>query len=142
LHSRPGVEVTTKTGRPVDVDQVIKQLGDASLQELQIWRLYGGWLGSDFVWQAKASPEVIGKLQQVFRLKQIQVSQVPAEFWSMPPDWSDVPNWWKPTPTIAGAVYYMSPTFVPHSVANDRLDGVVMYDPEQQRVYVWSQWDF
>ncbi len=143
-HSRPGrlVTGTGQSGRPYELDYVLWQLGHTSLQELQIWRLHRSWLGNDFVWQANASPDVVAKLQQYIGLKQILVSQVPKEFWNMPTEWSDMPTWWKPH-QIAGALYYKSPTFVPqHLFGNDRLTGVVMYDPEQQRVYVWSESDY
>ena len=61
------------------------------------------------------------------------------------PNWSDVPALVETdTNKLPAPQYYMSPTFVPRSVVrNDRLDWQSsMYDPEQQRVYVWSQWDF
>jgi hypothetical protein len=74
-------------------------------------------------------------------MKAVPQGQIPAEFWNMPRDWSEMPKWWDPKP-MPGTEYYMSPTFVPRRVANDRLDCVAMYDPQRHTLYVWSQWDF
>lgn len=139
LHSRPGMEVTGYG--PSEVEDIKRRLGEQSLQDLRMWHLYGGWFGFDYVWQAKAPPDVIGCLTATLKLKPIGVGQVPPEFWKMPRDFSETPSWWHPKP-VAGAEYYMSPTFVPRDVRNDGIDGVVMYDPVEQRVYVWSQFDF
>lgn len=139
LRSRPGMEVTGYG--PGEVEDIKRQLGDQSLQDLRMWHLYGGWFGMDYVWQAKAPPEAIGCLKATLRLKPITENQVPREFWNMSPEFSETPSWWNPKP-IAGAEYYMTPTFVPGDVRNDDIDGVVMYEPAEQRVYVWSQFDF
>jgi len=137
LHSRPGMD-TDFVGEVADIKRT---LGDQSLQELRMWHLYGGWFGMDHVWQAKAPPEVITVLTKTMRLRQITKTQVPPEFWDMPPSRSETPSWWSPTP-LDGAEYYMTPTFIPGDVRNDGIDGVVMYDPTEQRIWVWSQFDF
>jgi hypothetical protein len=136
-NSRPGME-TDYIGEVADIKQA---LGDGALQDLQMWHLYGAWFGADHVWQAKAPPEAIPILTKSMNLKPITEAQVPAEFWKMPPSRSEIPTWWRPKP-LEGAEYYMTPTFIPGDVRNDGLDGVVMYDPQQQRIWVWSQFDF
>ena len=139
LNSRPGMEVTDYgLGEIADIK---RQLGDEALQDLRVWHLYGPLFGCDYVWQAKSPPEVIGCLTATLKLKPIAENQMPAEFWNMPPDRSEIPSWWNPKP-IAGAEYYMSPTFLPEGASMNGFDGVVMYDPTKQRVYVWSQFDF
>jgi hypothetical protein len=137
LRSRPGSEATYIG----EVEDIERSLGADSLQDLRMWHLYGGWFGMDYLWQAEVSPEAIGCLTKSMNLRQISENQVPAEFWDMPPEISEIPGWWRPK-SIPNAEYYMSPTFVPRDVRNVRLDGVVMYDPAQQRIYVWSQFDF
>jgi hypothetical protein len=97
--------------------------------------------GMDHVWQANVPPQAIAVLTKSMNLKPIAENQVPADFWKMPPEYSDLPSWWHPKP-IEGAEYYMSPTFVPHLVENGRLDGVVMYNPADELIYVWSQFDY
>jgi hypothetical protein len=138
LNSRPGRENWGYIGEVADIQRA---LGDPSLQDLRTWHLYGGWFGCDYLWQAKAPPEAISILTASLKLKPITVAQVPPEFWKMPPSRSETPSWWQPK-QIPGGEYYMSPTFVPGDVRNEGIDGVVMYDPQQQRVWVWSQFDF
>ena len=130
-----------KTDSTPEVADIREALGDGVLEDLQMWHLYGGWFGFDYVWQAKAPPEVIPILTNSMKLKSITEAQVPPEFWKILPSRSEIPPWWRPKP-LEGAEYYMSPTFIPGDVRNDRLDGVVMYDPRQQRIWVWSQFDF
>jgi hypothetical protein len=137
FHSRPGME-TDYIGEVADIK---RDLGDQSLQDLRMWHLYGWLVGMDHIWQAKAPPEAIPILTKSMKLKSITEAQVPSEFWNMPPSHSEIPQWWRPKP-IVGAEYYMSPTFIPGDVRNDGIDGVVMYDPQQQRIWVWSQFDF
>lgn len=139
LDSRPGGEFTGYG--PGEVEDIKRQLGEQSFQDLWMWHLYGALWGTDVLWRAKVPPEAIGCLKTSMKLKPITENQVPSEFWNMPPDSSETPSWWDPKP-IAGAEYYMSPTFVPRRVGNGRLDGIVMYEPAEQRVYVWSQFDF
>lgn len=141
LNLRPGIEITDGRAQPIDVERIVLRFGEDSLQELQVWKLYDDWFGLGFVWQAKVSPEVVERLKQELHLAQVRESQVPPEFWEMPRDWSDVPDWWKPRP-VSVAKYYMSPTFIRHNANELRMDGIVMYDPEQQRIYVWSRLDF
>jgi hypothetical protein len=140
-NSRSGQLVTQASDWPNEVHEVTRRLGSDALQDLQVWHLYGGWFGFDFVWRAKAPPEAVKCLQQVVHVNAISEAQVPSQFWKMPRDWSEMPNWWDPTP-VDGAEYYMSPSFVPRSVINGNLDCVAMYDPERQILYVWSQWDY
>jgi hypothetical protein len=140
MDSRPGMDVTTGYYLS-EIEDIKKQLGDQSLQDLRVWHLYGPYFGSDYLWQAKAQPEVIECLTSTLKLKPIAESQVPGEFWNMPPERSEIPSWWKPKP-MAGAEYYMTPTFRPDGPSLDGFDGMVMYDPKEQRVYVWSQFDF
>jgi hypothetical protein len=139
LQSRPGSEFTGYG--PGEVEDIKKQLGEQSLQDLRMWHLYGALWGTDVLWRAKVPPEAIACLKASMKLNPITQNQVPPEFWNMPPGLSEIPSWWSPKP-VAGAEYYMSPTFVPRSVINGHLDGVVMYEPVEQRVYVWSQFDF
>lgn len=140
VNSRPGMDVTHGYYLS-EIEEIKKQLGDQSLQDLRVWHLYGPYFGMDYLWQAKAPPEVIGSLTATLKLKPIAENQMPAEFWNMPPERSEIPSWWSPKP-IAGAEYYMSPTFLPAGPSMNGFDGVVMYDPKEQRVYVWSQFDF
>jgi hypothetical protein len=142
LNSRPGKELTESSGLPIEINEIRHRVGLDSLQELHVWRLYvTGWFSFDFVWKAKTSPEAVSCLQELALMNAISVSQVPIQFWSMPPERSDMPKWWDPK-QVRGAQYYMSPTFVPFSVANEKVDCVAMYDPNRQLLYVWSQFDF
>lgn len=135
MHSRPGREGTYAA----EVEDIKRQLGNQALQDLRVWDLYD--FEVSYIWKAKAPPEVIGILTATLKLKPIAENKMPAEFWNMPPDRSEIPSWWNPKP-IAGAQYYMSPTFIPQGASNNGFDGVVMYDPKEQRIYVWSQFDF
>jgi hypothetical protein len=135
MNSRPGRE----GAYAAEVEDIKRQLGNETLQDLRVWDLYG--FETSYIWTAKAPPEVIGILTATLKLKPIAENKMPSEFWNMPPDRSEIPSWWNPKP-IAGAEYYMSPTFIPEGASNNGFDGVVMYDPKEQRVYVWSQFDF
>jgi hypothetical protein len=135
MHSRPGRE----GAYAAEVEDIKRQLGNQALQDLKVWDLYG--FEVSYIWTAKAPPEVIGILTATLKLKPIAENKMPSEFWNMPPDRSEIPSWWNPKP-IAGAEYYMSPTFIPEGASNNGFDGVVMYDPKEQRIYVWSQFDF
>jgi len=139
LNSRPGLTVTDSSHWPHELREIETRLGSDAFQDVQVWHLYSGWF--DYVWRAKASPEAVKILRVVTRMNRIQQTQVPIQFWEMPSDWSDMPDWWDPKRTGA-AEFYMSPTFIPRIVHSDRLDAVAMYDPDQQMLYVWSQWDF
>src|SRR4051794_13847870 len=77
MNSRPGKEITGYG--PGEVEDIKRQLGDQSLQDLRMWHLYGELWASDYVWRAKAKPEVIGCLTATMKLKPIKQNQVPAE---------------------------------------------------------------
>lgn len=141
LRSRPGVVVTDRARGPVEVDDITRRFDESALQELKMWRLNGGWFDSNFMWRAKVTEEAVECLKQSARLQRITQQQVPVEFWHIPADWSETPEWWDPRP-VAAAEYYMSPTFTPRQTGADLLDCVVMFIPETQHVYVLSQWDF
>src|SRR5690242_18311333 len=78
-HSRPG-----KEGNYVgEVAYVKTMLGDDALQELRIWDMYGFEAAN--LWTAKVSGEAIECLKTSLHLRQIAQSQMPVEFWEMPP---------------------------------------------------------
>jgi hypothetical protein len=133
--------VTLSDEWPIELKEITRRLGDDALTDVRVWHLYGGWFGFDFLWQAKASPAAVECLRNVALMKPIHRDRVPNQFWRMPSAWSEIPGWWKPKPD-GQAQYLMSPTFVPRNVHSDRLDCIAMYDPDQQMLYVWSQWDF
>jgi hypothetical protein len=135
--SRPGAEVMDYLGEVADIE---KQLGDQTIQDLRIWRLYG-W-GTGNLWTAKVPREAIECLKRSMHLVPIAESRLPRGFWNVPPDLSESPHWWKPKPT-AVAEYYMSPSFDPRgSTIDNDIDGAVMYDPVEKRVWVFSHFDF
>lgn len=140
-NSRPGKEVIDPNHWPHGLKEVADRFGLNGVHNVRVWHLYGGWFAFDHIWRATASREALTYLQGMTQMKAVSQGQMPAEFWNMPPDWSEMPKWWDPQ-LVPGAEYYMSPTFVPKNVGGDRLDCCAMYDPERKILYVWSQWDF
>lgn len=139
--SRPGAEVTQNAFAYVgEIVDIRRDLGEDALQELRIWDLYG-WEAAN-LWTAKAPREAIECLKKSMHLVPVAESRFPRAFWNVPPELSESPRWWKPKPT-AIAEYYMSPSFLPEgSTIDNDIDGAVMYDPVEKRVWVWSHFDF
>jgi hypothetical protein len=124
-----------------EIMDVTHALGPDELKDLRVWVLAGQIFPEDYAWRGKASRRAVDRLKKIARMQSVSESQVPAEFWKMPPRISTMPDWWQPHATET-AEYYMTPEFPSHSYKNGDLNCCVVYEPEDGAIYVMSQFNF
>jgi hypothetical protein len=95
----------------------------------------GQFIDSEWVWQARLPESELARLEERFKLRPVDRSELPDQFRSMPP------YWWRPSITERTRVL-STPSFPLHERGPDGWYALATWNPEDQVLHVWIKDNF
>jgi hypothetical protein len=130
-----GHEITSHDEFSWALKNLLTALGANSVGGVKVYSL-GGFIDEEFVWTFHGSQKQLTEICKRFDLQPVKsASEVPAEFWSMPPEW------WTPTNSKLVA-FFGSKFFDPHQRGMDGQHYLMMHDTSSNSFFFWHKDNF
>jgi hypothetical protein len=95
----------------------------------------GQFIDSEWAWQARTPESELARLAERFSLRPVDPSEIPAQFYSMPP------YWWHPSITDRTRVL-STPNFPLRDRGPDGWHALATWNPDDELLHVWIKDNF
>jgi len=112
----------------------MSEVADADTSDAKISGL-GSFIDTEHVWRLTLSSDQIDRVIADYGLTPVRAENVPQSFWRA------FPGWWRPTHNKYSR-YLSTPNFPAQSRGPDGDHCFTMFDPKNERFYVWYKFNF